>query len=85
MGPAKSEGLIVASPNIKGLLAGPGNLLVVTWKGGEVQKFDGFTVQAIHARHAGGRPEPVNKLMTLYEELVFDFYGRPQTEDEKAA
>jgi len=57
---------------------------VVTWKGGESQKFNGFTVQAIHARHAGGRPEPVNKLMTLYGQLVPEFYGRPQTEAEKA-
>lgn len=57
---------------------------VVTWKGGESQKFNGFTVQAIHARHAGGRPEPVNKLMTLYAQLVPEFYGRPQTEEEKA-
>jgi L-ascorbate metabolism protein UlaG (beta-lactamase superfamily) len=57
---------------------------VVTWKGGESQKFNGFTVQAIHARHAGGRPEPVNKLMTLYGQLVPEFYGRPQTEEEKA-
>ena len=57
---------------------------VVTWKGGESQKFNGFTVQAIHARHAGGRPEPVNKLMTLYTQLVPEFYGRPQTEEEKA-
>jgi len=56
---------------------------VVTWKGGESQKFNGFTVQAIHARHAGGRPEPVNKLMTLYAQLVPEFYGRPQTEEEK--
>ncbi len=58
---------------------------LVTWKGGESQKFNGFTVQAIHASHAGGRPEPVNKLMTLYEQLVPQFYGRVQTEDEKAA
>jgi L-ascorbate metabolism protein UlaG (beta-lactamase superfamily) len=58
---------------------------LVTWKGGESQKFDGFTVQAIHASHAGGRPEPVNKLMTLYEQLVPEFYGRPQTPDEQAA
>jgi L-ascorbate metabolism protein UlaG (beta-lactamase superfamily) len=58
---------------------------LVTWKGGESQKFNGFTVQAIHASHAGGRPEPVNKLMTLYEELVPQFYGRAQTEEEKAA
>jgi len=57
---------------------------VVSWKGGESQKFNGFTVQAIHARHAGGRPEPVNKLMTLYAQLVPEFYGRPQTEEEKA-
>jgi L-ascorbate metabolism protein UlaG (beta-lactamase superfamily) len=56
---------------------------VVTWKGGESQKFNGFTVQSIHARHAGGRPEPVNKLMTLYAQLVPEFYGRPQTEEEK--
>jgi L-ascorbate metabolism protein UlaG (beta-lactamase superfamily) len=58
---------------------------LVTWKGGESQKFNGFTVQAIHARHAGGRPEPVNKMMTLYSQLVPEFYGRPQTEEEKAA
>ena len=57
---------------------------IVTWKGGESQKFNGFTVRAIHARHAGGRPEPVNKLMTLYAQLVPEFYGRPQTEEEKA-
>jgi len=57
---------------------------VVTWTGGETQKFNGFTVQAIHARHAGGRPEPVNKLMTLYSQLVPEFYGRPQTAEEKA-
>jgi L-ascorbate metabolism protein UlaG (beta-lactamase superfamily) len=58
---------------------------LVTWKGGETQKFNGFTVQAIHARHAGGRPEPVNKMMTLYSQLVPEFYGRPQTDEEKAA
>jgi L-ascorbate metabolism protein UlaG (beta-lactamase superfamily) len=58
---------------------------IVAWKGGETQKFNGFTVQAIHARHAGGRPDPVNKLMTLYEELIPQFYGRAQTEEEKAA
>ena len=58
---------------------------LVTWRGGESQAFNGFTVQAVHASHAGGRPEPVNKLMTLYEQLVPEFYGRPQTEDEKAA
>jgi L-ascorbate metabolism protein UlaG (beta-lactamase superfamily) len=58
---------------------------VVSWQGGESHKFNGFTIQAIHARHAGGRPEPVNKLMTLYTQLVPEFYGRPQTEAEKAA
>jgi L-ascorbate metabolism protein UlaG (beta-lactamase superfamily) len=57
---------------------------LVTWKGGESQKFDGFTIQAIHANHAAGRPEPVNKMMTLYAQLVPDFYGRPQTADETA-
>src|SRR5262245_21462184 len=56
---------------------------LVTWKGGEVQRFNGFSVQAVHARHAGGRPEPVNKLMTLYTQLVPEFYGRAQTEEEK--
>jgi L-ascorbate metabolism protein UlaG (beta-lactamase superfamily) len=57
---------------------------LVTWKGGESEKFNGFTVQAIHARHAGGRPDPVNKLMTLYEELIPQFYSRDQSADEKA-
>jgi L-ascorbate metabolism protein UlaG (beta-lactamase superfamily) len=58
---------------------------LVTWKGGESQKFNGFTITAIHARHAGGRPDPVNKMMTLYAQLVPEFYGRAQTADEKAA
>ena len=58
---------------------------LVTWKGGEEQKFNGFTVRAIHAHHAGGRPEAVNKMMTLYAQLVPEWYGRPQTEAEKAA
>jgi L-ascorbate metabolism protein UlaG (beta-lactamase superfamily) len=58
---------------------------LVTWKGGESQKFNGFTVTAIHARHAGGRPESVNKMMTLYEQLVPEFYGRAPTEQEKNA
>ena len=58
---------------------------LVTWKGGETQKFKGFAVQAIHASHAGGRPEPVNKMMTLYEQLVPEFYGRPQSAEEQAA
>ena len=58
---------------------------LVTWKGGEEQKFNGFTVRAIHAHHAGGRPDAVNKMMTLYSQLVPDWYGRPQTDEEKAA
>ena len=58
---------------------------LVTWKGGESEKFNGFTVQAIHANHAGGRPEPVNKMMDLYEQLVPQFYGRAQTAEEQAA
>lgn len=58
---------------------------LVTWKGGESQTFNGFTVTAIHANHAGGRPEPVNKMMTLYQQLVPEWYGRPQTEEEKVA
>lgn len=58
---------------------------LVTWKGGETQRFNGFSIQAVHAAHAGGRPEPVNKMMTLYEQLVPDFYGRAQTPEEKAA
>jgi L-ascorbate metabolism protein UlaG (beta-lactamase superfamily) len=58
---------------------------LVTWKGGETQKFNGFTVQAVHARHAGGRPDAVNKMMTLYSQLVPEFYGRAQTDEEKAA
>ena len=58
---------------------------LVTWTGGESQKFNGFTIQAIHARHTGPRPDAVNKLMTLYAQLVPEFYGRPQTEEEKAA
>ena len=58
---------------------------LVTWKGGEKQAFKGFTIEAVHAAHAGGRPEPVNKMMTLYEQLVPDFYGRAQTAEEKAA
>jgi L-ascorbate metabolism protein UlaG (beta-lactamase superfamily) len=58
---------------------------LVTWKGGETQKFNGFTVTAIHAHHAGGRPEPVNKMMTLYAQLVPEFYGRAPTEEEKTA
>jgi L-ascorbate metabolism protein UlaG (beta-lactamase superfamily) len=58
---------------------------LVTWKGGESQKFNGFMVQAIHAHHAGGRPEPVNKMMTLYSQLVPEWYGRPQTDEEKMA
>jgi L-ascorbate metabolism protein UlaG (beta-lactamase superfamily) len=58
---------------------------LVTWKGGESRKFNGFTIQAIHARHAGGRPDAVNTLMTLYAQLVPEFYGRPQTEEESGA
>ena len=58
---------------------------LVTWKGGEEQKFNGFTVRAIHAHHAGGRPEAVNKMMTLYTQLIPDWYGRPQTDEEKMA
>jgi len=57
---------------------------VVSWKGGETLKFNGFTVQAIHSQHAGGRPEPVGKMMDLYEQLVPQFYGRAQTAEEKA-
>jgi L-ascorbate metabolism protein UlaG (beta-lactamase superfamily) len=58
---------------------------LVTWKGGETQRFNGFTVQAVHAHHAGGRPEPVNKMMTLYQQLVPEWYGRAQTDEEKTA
>jgi L-ascorbate metabolism protein UlaG (beta-lactamase superfamily) len=56
---------------------------LVALKGGETQTFDGFTIQAIHASHAAGRPEAVNKLMDLYEQLVPQFYGRDQTDAEK--
>ena len=58
---------------------------IVTWKGGESQTFNGFSVQAIHAHHAGGRPEPVNKMMSLYAQLVPEWYGRAQTDEEKSA
>ena len=57
---------------------------LVALKGGEIQEFNGFTIQAIHANHAGGRPDAVNKLMDLYEQLVPQFYGRDQTDAEKA-
>jgi L-ascorbate metabolism protein UlaG (beta-lactamase superfamily) len=66
-------------------MQGVADAQLVTWKGGETQKFNRFTVQAIHAHHAGGRPEAVNKMMTLYSQLVPEWYGRAQSEEEKAA
>ena len=54
---------------------------LVTWQGGETQRFDGFTVQAIHGAHSGSRPPAVGRLMALYAESVGELV-RPQTAEE---